>query len=141
MIKASVILATAFLLIRLLRNRAAAERHVVWVAAIVGAAMLPGLSLLVPSWQPAFAQRVAAVLPAAVAYPNPAANTDVTFRTNGIETTVVARIWPVVWFTGSMAGLLIFFAGILQQKWLSGRSSLLFDDELNGIARDLARRF
>ena len=63
MIKASAILAIAFLLTFVMRKRAAAERHIVWVAAIISAALLPVLSFVLPGWQPAFAQRVIASLP------------------------------------------------------------------------------
>jgi len=43
MIKASMVLTTAFCITWLLRRRAAAERHAVWVAAIGSAAVLPAL--------------------------------------------------------------------------------------------------
>ena len=52
MIKASIILTAAFCISWLLRKRSAAERHVVWVAALIAAAVLPLLSLLLPAWQP-----------------------------------------------------------------------------------------
>ena len=56
MIKASVVLVIAFCITRLLRNRAAAQRHAVWAAAIIAAAILPILTLLLPSWQPSLPQ-------------------------------------------------------------------------------------
>ena len=57
MIKASIVLLVAFFITCVLKKRSAAERHLLWVAAIAAAAILPLLGLLVPFWEPAFAQR------------------------------------------------------------------------------------
>src|SRR6266849_3717362 len=106
MIKASVILAAAFCVTCFLRRRSAAERHLVWIAAIISAALLPILSLLLPVWQPGLAQRVASGLPvvsARAAKLNLSHHAEVIFRADGIEATVT-QFWPVVWFTGSIAG-------------------------------------
>jgi hypothetical protein len=51
-IKATIVLLVAQLLIPRLRRRSAAERHLLWTASLVTAALLPVLSLLLPSWQP-----------------------------------------------------------------------------------------
>jgi TonB family protein len=142
MIKASVVLVIAFCIARLLRNRAAAQRHAVWAAAIIAAAILPILTLLLPSWQPSLAQRVAAALPsvsATSATPNLARQVDVLFRADGIEPAVVARVWSVVWLTGSIVALLILGIGMIRQRWLSSRSSFLLDPELTKMTFELAR--
>jgi TonB family protein len=143
MIKASVILATACCIAWFLRRRAASERHIVWAAAIIAAAVLPIFTLLLPSWEPVLAQRVAAALPAissSSTNQNQSGRAQVMFHTDGIETTMVARIWPIVWFAGSLLGGLIFAMGILQQRWLARRSATLFDPALAGITADLVRQ-
>ena len=142
MIKASMVLTTAFCITWLLRRRAAAERHAVWVAAIGSAAVLPALIVLLPAWQPAVAQRVAAALPAlsrAGANSKLPRHADVTFHADRIEPTLLDRVWPIVWFAGSMTGLLIFGAGVIQQTRLARRSSALLDPVLSGITADLVR--
>jgi hypothetical protein len=63
MIKSSLVLAAALCLTRLLRRRAASERHAVWAAAIISAAALPLFTWLMPSWNSSLIQRMAASLP------------------------------------------------------------------------------
>ena len=63
MIKGSAILIAALCVTWLLRKRSAAERHVVLAAAILSAALLPVLSLVIPSWHAAWAARMADALP------------------------------------------------------------------------------
>src|SRR5689334_11432451 len=50
-LRATVLLAIAFLATRLLRNGSAALRHLVWTAAVVGVVALPVLSVVVPAWE------------------------------------------------------------------------------------------
>src|SRR5262249_10194784 len=126
-----------------LRRRAASERHMVWAAAIIAAAILPLFTLLLPSWDPVLARRVVAALPAISsrrANQKQSRRAHVLFHDNRLQTTVVARIWPVVWFAGSLVGGLIFAIGILQQRWLAGRSATLCDPALVGITADLVRQ-
>jgi TonB family protein len=63
MIRASLILALAWLACRLIKNRPAAERHLLWVTALATASLLPALILIVPSWRPELAGRIAAAIP------------------------------------------------------------------------------
>src|SRR5205814_6077 len=99
MIKASVILSTAFVLTFFLRRRAAAERHIMWVAAIVSATLLPFFSFVLPSWQPGFA-RFASALPTLLLQTDAAASGSpgarVMFHAQSIETTtgILERAMP-----------------------------------------------
>jgi TonB family protein len=143
MIKASLVLAAAFCLTLVLRKRAAAERHIVWASAIISAAVLPVLSLLLPSWQPALAHRLAAALPAissSITNPNVSGDANVMFHTDGIEPANMPRVWPIVWAIGSAVGLFILGAGIIQQRRFARRSVDVSDPVLTEIAADLARR-
>ena len=58
MIRATIILVIAHLIIPRLRRQSAAERHAMWAAALATAALLPLLVLVVPSWQPEWARRL-----------------------------------------------------------------------------------
>jgi TonB family protein len=136
MIRTSIILAAAWCLSALLRRRSAAERHLLWAAAILSAALLPVLTTLLPAWQPALAQRVADALPAltTVGAPGATGRSGVTFRVDAIESTeTLARYWTVVWFAGAFVGLLFFGAGIIQQKRFAARSLPAFDPELEAM--------
>ena len=66
MIKATVVLAVAWMIIPRLRARSAAERHLVWTSALGIAALLPWLGEVVPAWRPHWAQNFSAVLPGAI---------------------------------------------------------------------------
>jgi TonB family protein len=110
MIKASIILAAAGVLTFLMRRRAAAERHIVWVAAIFSAALLPLFSLVLPPWQPAFAARLASSLPALshnIVDAGGSNGTRVVFHAQSIETTTLTleRALPLVWLAGAIVCL------------------------------------
>src|SRR5262245_56987548 len=141
MIKASLILAAAFCMTALLRRRAAAERHMVWAASIVSAALLPVFSLLLPPWEPALAHRVAAALPpirSAAADSNRPTLADVRFRAAAVEPGMFARMWPSIWLGGSMAGLLLIGIRTAQRGRLSRVSVALSDPVVVKITADLA---
>src|SRR5262249_11652666 len=102
MLKASAILAIAFLLTFVLRKRAAAERHMLWAVAIICAALLPVLSSMLPVWQPGFAVRIVASLPrlsATATDARDAGGPAVVFHAQSIESkpSVFGRAWLYVW--------------------------------------------
>src|SRR5947207_1111649 len=63
MIKASVLLAFTYGFMFFLRRRPAAVRHMLWVMAIGSAALLPLLTIALPSWRTALAGKVAGAIP------------------------------------------------------------------------------
>ena len=109
MIKATIVLLAAHLVIPLLRRRSAAERHAMWAAVIAIAAALPILTWLLPTWSPAWAQRAAETWPAAFDTGSAVANAgDIVVRATGIEpghSTVMAAL-PFVWAAGTLVSLL-----------------------------------
>jgi bla regulator protein BlaR1 len=109
MIKATIVLLAAHLLIPCLRRRSAAERHALWTASLTIAALLPVLTWLLPSWEPAWAQRVAETWPAAFETGSTVVNAgDIVVRATGIE----SSRWTL--------------AGIVQVLWMAGAAFLLF---------------
>ena len=50
-IKGAIILALAWVVARIMRRSSAAARHLVWLGAMVGLIVLPGLSVAIPGWQ------------------------------------------------------------------------------------------
>jgi TonB family protein len=100
-IKATVVLLLARALIPRLTSRSAAERHLLWMAALGAATVLPLLDATLPAWQPAWTRGVAAVLPASLAalgrWRGGGAD-GIVVRATGLEpaswfATVVAYVW------------------------------------------------
>jgi TonB family protein len=142
MIKASVVLLAAFCITSILKRRAAAERHLVWVAALTSAAVLPIIGVLVPSWEPPFARRVTAALPAfSATLANPILpHTEVIFHAEQLETVTLARIWSMVWLAGSVMGLLVVGLRLIQQKRIASQSVPYVDSRLTRMTAETARR-
>jgi TonB family protein len=138
MIKASMILATAGVLTLLMRRRAAAERHILWVAAIFSAALLPVFSLVLPSWQPAFAARLASSLPTVLSRTAADAGgfhgAKVVFQAQSIETTTATleRALPFLWLSGAMVCLLLTAREFAGSVWRRSRS-VDSDDRLQAM--------
>ena len=105
MIKATIVLLAAHVVIPLLTRRSAAERHALWTAALGIAALLPLLTWLMPSWEPAWAQRAAEVWPAAFEL-RPAGDNagDIVIRATGIDAAqwTMLSLVPWLWGTGSL---------------------------------------
>jgi TonB family protein len=140
--KASVILAAACFLSWLLRRHSAAERHAVWAAAFASAAVLPILTSLLPSWQPHLAQRIASAFPVISAPATGSGlppDSQVMFQAESIETSLFAGIWPLLWFAGAAAALVVFATGLVRQNWLLRRSVAVADPVLLRIASEAAR--
>jgi TonB family protein len=111
MIKATLLLLAAHALIPFLRRRSAAQRHALWTAVLTIAAVLPVLAWLLPSWEPAWAQRAAQSWPAAFESRSSGIDAgDVVVRATGIEPdrAMVADILTWLW----IAGGLLSFAGL-----------------------------
>jgi bla regulator protein blaR1 len=100
MIKATLVLLAACIVIPRLQRRSAAERHALWTAALAIAAVLPVLIWLLPSWQPAWAQRAADTWPTAFERTSPAFTAgDIVVRATGIDSGrwTIVSIVPVLW--------------------------------------------
>ena len=109
MIKATIVLLAACIVIPRLHRRSAAERHALWTAALAIAAVLPVLIGLLPSWEPAWAQRAADAWPTAFERSSPAFNAgDIVVRATGIDSGrwTIVSIVPVLWVTVSVLLLL-----------------------------------
>jgi TonB family protein len=122
MIKATIVLLVAYLVIPRLRRRSAAERHTLWAAALACAALMPVLTWLLPSWEPAWAQRAAGAWPARFGSGSTAIGAgDIVVRATGIESggwTVLA-LWPLIWAAGSMLLLAALAAQAMRLRHLS----------------------
>jgi TonB family protein len=145
MIKASAILAIAFFVTGLMRRRAAAERHIVWAAAIFSAAALPLLSFILPTWQPSLAGRVAASLPGLyerMSSPGASAGAVMIFHAQSIETTagIFERVWPFLWLVGSFVCLFVAAKGIIRQIGIGSSASDFSTDAARSMLPRVAKQ-
>ena len=145
MMKGSIILATAYVLTLLLRRRSAADRHIVWVAAIFSAALVPVFSVVLPSWQPAFAARLASSLPTFLARSEASAGElhgpRVVFQAESIETTngVLERTASFIWLGGSIVCLFFAARGFARRGRIPSRT-ILRDSRIRGMLSAVAEQ-
>jgi TonB family protein len=133
MIKATIILLIACGVSRLLRKRSAAERHLLWVAALAAAAVIPLLTLVVPAWRPAVAGRLAAVLPGLSAAP-PSRRPDLTGTSTvhavGIEAgDGVELLLYATWIGGALVTLGLLVPSAFALRRLVSRSRPISDSD------------
>jgi len=106
MIKATLILLVAMCITTLMRRRSAAERHMVWAAALISAALLPAFSGFMPAWQSPWAGSIATALPAfpAVHADHPGGSDGIVVRALGIDAspTFLWRASLTIWILGSV---------------------------------------
>ena len=141
MIKATIVLLVAHLLISRLRRRSAAERHALWAAVLVIAAALPVLAWLMPSWEPDWARRAADAWPAAFETTPAIANAgDIVVRATGIESGAwtLAAVVPLLWAMGSLITILALAVQAVTLKRLTSSARLVSDGRHHAIARGVA---
>ena len=104
MIKATIVLLAAHVIIPLLKRRSAAERHAVWTAVLATAALLPLLTWLLPSWEPGWAQRAAESWPVFESRSAGDNAGDIVVRATGIESGdwSIGSVLPWFWIAGSV---------------------------------------
>ena len=106
MIRATVVLLVAHLVLPRLRGRSASERHLLWSVCLMAGAMLPLIGAVAPSWQPEWARRVADTWPSLMTLEPWAAiqSADVIVRATAVE----AETWTItqwalaVWACGTV---------------------------------------
>jgi TonB family protein len=143
MIRATIVLVIAHLIIPQLRRQSAAGRHAMWAASLATAALLPLLVLVVPSWQPEWARRLVDALPAALARIEPAATGygDIIVRATGVESsgwTMSGGIAPL-WIFGSVVALLVLGLEAVKLRRLISSARPVTDTRPLEIAVNVAR--
>ena len=109
MIRASLVLLAAHLIIPLLRGRSSAERHMAWSVALLTAATVPVFGLVLPVWQPEWATRVVDAWPSLTAMSpwTSAHDPDVILHPTAVESTAWGLVqWAsACWAVGAVACL------------------------------------
>ena len=141
MIRATIVLLIAHAVIPRLRRASAAERHLLWVAAMATAAMLPGVALIMPAWRPIWATTLMDALPASLATLSWALprSPDVVLRATGVESTAwtTAHWLGAIWIVGS-ATVLLRLAAEVKLRRLMATSCAVTDARVLHLLRETA---
>jgi TonB family protein len=144
MIKATLVLLCAGGILPLLRRRSAAERHLVWAASLSAAALLPLLSLLLPSWDPEWARHMMSALPSPFEtgpLSAPGQTADVVVRATGLESTpsALGNLLPMLWVVGAGVAILLLAAATWNLARIAIAAHPMSDRRLDRLAADVAR--
>jgi len=108
-IRATLVLIAAHLVIPRLRGRSSAERHLLWSIALLTAASMPLFTLMLPVWQLEWATRAADAWPALVAMPfwTGSEGADVILRPTAVEQPHwgIVQWGALLWAVGAVAFL------------------------------------
>jgi len=147
-LKASLLVALGFVAAAVLRDRSAAQRHLVWSVALAAAAAMPLLQLALPSIEVAILP-APATAPAPVAVASPAAPV-VEVQTAPPSTAAPAAAAPALprpevllaglWLLGVLALSVRLAGGVLRVWWIERRSSEVTDDAWVRLTDTLSRR-
>lgn len=166
MIKSAVVLAVAGFIASALRRQSAALRHAIWTAGLIGALVVPLLSITLPSWQSGIAGRIVGrtetlfqpgvaktsavssdirvVSNAPPATPPPSTQ-DSGHPTEAAPSLHWFRDWSyweigiAVWLAGSVLGILFMLIGAARLAWVAIRSEAVTDARLTDLAEDVRR--
>lgn len=144
MIKASLLLVLAYCASKLLRRQSAAERHLLWISAIVSAALLPLLGLLLPELQLQVSNQIAAAVLPKASHTEQAENIreGTVVHAYGIEPTgKIEVILFLAWASGSLVSLLSLAAGSRTLRRFAYRSQPFSDPALLNSVAELKRMF
>jgi TonB family protein len=121
MIKATIVLLAAHVIMPLLKRRSAAERHAVWTAVLATAALLPLLTWLLPSWDPGWAQRAAESWPVFESRSADNNAGDIVVRATGVESGdwSIGSVLPWFWIVGSVLACAAFSRQALRLRRLT----------------------
>ena len=137
MIKAAALLAFTYYGMFFLRRRPAAERHVLWVMAMASAAVLPVLTLALPSWRPALITKIADTFPEGLRAAHiPEARGQSSVHASGIEpgSSILSTALSATWIAGSFVALLALVSGCFRLKRSGTQARLLSESTWTEIA-------
>jgi beta-lactamase regulating signal transducer with metallopeptidase domain len=134
-IKTTLILALALLILRLLRGKSAAFRHGVLSAAIISGALVPVFSFAMRSWHPV------PVFPSHVFVNDaPSASIPASAAVHGTSSTIVPTAL-VIWILGVIVGACSIAAGWLRLVWITRRSHPVEADAWTRQATSIASAY
>jgi len=141
MIRATIVLLVAHAIVPRLRRASAAERHLVWAAAMATAATLPPLALIVPAWRPIWASRLIEGLPSLATLPSWALqrSPDIILRATQVESSPWNIDWvSAIWILGSLVALLRLGIEVVKLRRLLATSRPVTDPRVLRVLRQTA---
>lgn len=140
MIRATMVLLVAWLVIPRLRSRSAAERHLLWSVSLAAAAALPLLAAWMPAWEPEWARRFVDAWPMRFTDMRPVSEPDVVIRAIGIETGSwgIDHWVALIWIAGAIGALLLLAGQALKLRRLVEAARPVTDGGCLRMARELA---
>lgn len=143
MIRATIVLLVAHALVPRLRRTSAADRHLLWSAALAAAAMVPGLAVVMPAWRPIWAARLIEALPASLTLPAwtlPRGPDIVLHATQVDSSTWTPADWAAtIWMLGSAVVLLRLAAEVVKLQRLIATSRPVVDPRSLRLLSETAR--
>jgi TonB family protein len=144
MIKASLIVLSALLVLRLFRNQSAAIRHWVLAVSIACAAIVPLLELVVPAWdiraRPAVEVSQAHAASPDGDYTIAVVSTMPPTTQYALTTSVSVWSWARrAWVAGAVLGVLSLIAGLARLRWLAVHAEPLREGRWADAAAALTR--
>jgi len=143
-IRATLVLLAAHLLIPLLRGRSSAERHLAWSIALLTAAAMPALGLVLPVWQLEWATRAAEAWPALIAMPlwTGSQGPDVILRPTSVEPAAWGIVqWAMLcWAVGAVAFLARLGCDVARLVALARPAAVLRDPACLEACDEIARQ-
>src|SRR5262245_50492442 len=142
MIRATIVLLAAHAIVPRLRRVSAAERHLIWAAAVAVAATLPALAVVLPPWRPLWASRLAEGLPSLATLPSWAlqGSPDVVLRATQVESSPWTNVeWVgAIWVLGSLVALLRLGVEVVKLRRLLATSRPVTDSDSLRVLRETA---
>ncbi len=139
MIKVTLLCLIAVAVIPRLRARSAAERHLLWVATVATAAVLPVLDSVIPQWQPQWVPHL--TVPGALRAFGPWGQTsggDIIVRATGLEADWALSPVSLLWIGGSIVAFLLLIAQFAMLVRIQLASRRVSDPRLLRLAAEAA---
>ena len=139
MIKVTLLYLIAVAVIPRLRARSAAERHLLWVATVATAAVLPVLDSVIPQWQPQWVPHL--TVPVALRAFGPWGQTsggDIIVRATGLEADWAFSPVSLLWIGGSIVAFLLLIAQFAMLVRIQLASRRVSDPRLLRLAAEAA---
>lgn len=143
-VKASAVLASAWIIASATGQRSAAFRHLVWSVGILGSLALPLLTLVLPSWHPVTIR--AASGPWSTAHTLPKDSITQAVHSMVVDATVSSSVLNeigtfivIIWAVGLLCVVIRLVGGLGQLAWLSAHAKPVLNDDWTRAVTEICR--
>jgi len=142
-VKATALLAFAWIIASANRQRSAAFRHLVWSTGILGSLALPLLTLVLPSWHPASIGTASAPWSTAHTLPKDSLTqvhsmvVDATLSSSVLSE--MKTLVVIIWAIGLLCVVSRLVGGFGRLAWLSAHAEPVLDDDWTRVVTEICR--